>query len=91
MVSFDTIWYQEVFMPALTLRLPPSLAKSLDKVCKEKGYKKTGLITTLIRDFLKREKNKPIYRGGRAEDLEPLIGMMSIGGDAVEDSELYYE
>ncbi|MDO8518859.1 MAG: hypothetical protein Q7T11_01695 [Deltaproteobacteria bacterium] len=80
----------------MTLRLDDRLAKKLDQVCKARGYKKNGLLKTLISDFLTREEKKKAagrlsFKGLRAEDLEPLIGIMSIGGDAVEDAERYYE
>lgn len=32
-----------------------------------------------------------ISRTGSFEDLEPIIGALSIGGDAVADSEIYWD
>lgn len=78
-------------MVAMTLRLDNQLARQLTLVCKERGYKKSGIIQKLIRDFLNRENKRLPFRGGRAEDLQQLVGIVSIGGDSVEDAEHYFE
>lgn len=91
LVSFDTIWYQEVFMPAMTLRLEPTLAKKLDKVCRKHGYKKAGVIKSLIKNFVEEESKPPLQYRTSAKGLESLVGIVKLGGDAVEDADSYCE
>lgn len=80
---------EEAIMPAMTLRLDDSLAKKLDRICHKKGYKKTGVITRLVRDFVEKEGSLPHSRL-TASDLQPLVGIVHIGGDSVEDAENYF-
>jgi hypothetical protein len=42
-------------MSVLTLKLEPELEKELETICHRKGYKKTDLVKTLIRNFLNKE------------------------------------
>lgn len=80
-------------MVAMTLRLDDQLAKKLDRVCKERGYKKSGFIQSLIRNFLNERLTvrRKLKKFGDIRNLDPLIGIMSIGGDSVKDSENYYD
>lgn len=85
-------------MHAMTLRLDDRTSKRLDRVCRKKGYKKTGVIKSLIDDFLAAEE-KPFVIPMRAKDYKPatiynlskLCGIVSLGGDSVEDTEDYWE
>jgi hypothetical protein len=84
-------------MPAITLRMDDKLARQLDRVCREKGYKKNGLVLSLVRGFLKQEKeakeqpSQSSHKVPGIEKLEGLVGIVSLGGDAVEDSENYWD
>ncbi len=78
-------------MSAFTLRLEPELAKKLDQVCREQGYKKTGLVMALIRDFLEKEDSVRPIKQPPQQDLKKLVGIVSLGGDAVEDADAYFE
>lgn len=79
------------FVAYFTLRLEPSLAKKFDKVCRQKGYKKTGILNSLVREFIQKEEaapSPPAPINMRASaDFRGLVGIISLGGDAVEDSE----
>lgn len=84
-------------MSAFTLRLDASLGKKLETFCSKRGFSKNGLIQTLIRDYLSlyhnEQKSTPVpplpphslgkFRG--------LVGMISLGGNALEDTEDLYE
>jgi hypothetical protein len=79
-------------MHAFTLRLEPSLAKKLDLVCKRKGYSKTGLMKSLIRNFIEQEtlgttppQTTPQPMDGKKKGLAALVGIVSLGGDSVKD------
>lgn len=78
-------------MPAFTLRLEPTLSQKLDRVCREKGYKKTGLVKALIRDFLAHESGTPSQAKAHTGDLKKLVGIVTLGGDAVADADAYFE
>lgn len=81
-------------MQAFTLRLDPPLAKKLDRICKQKGYSKTGLVKSLIRDFVEKETptappEKTPPREGEKRGLAALAGIVSWGGDSVKDKREY--
>lgn len=83
-------------MNAFTLRLEPPLAKKFEKFCREKGYSKTGLVKSLIRDFLARQEpaqaTAPFkYKNPGPAGLAKLVGIMSLGGDSVEDKRHVFE
>ena len=78
-------------MSAFTLRVEPALAEQLDRVCHEKGYKKTGLVKALIRDFLQRETGQATVKKAPQPKLTKLVGIVNLGGDAVVDAEDYFE
>lgn len=73
-------------MNAFTLRLEPPLTKKLDKICREKGFSKTGLIKSLIRDFVDKQEKIP-SRATAASGPSSLVGIVKLGGDAVRDAE----
>lgn len=77
-------------MTAFTLRLENDLSRRLDQFCKEHGYKKTGLIVSLIRRFFEGEKGVPLSKK-QAKTLKKLVGIVSLGGDAVKDSDACFE
>lgn len=73
-------------MTAFTLRFEDSLAKKLEKICLQKGYSKTGLIKSLVRDFL--EKNDPAHPAKKTtQSLKNLVGIVRLGGHAVDDAD----
>jgi len=78
-------------MSAFTLRLEPTLAKQLDRICRDKGYKKTGLVKALIRDFLKQEAAPATRKAAPQANLKKLVGIVTLGGDAVSDADAYFE
>lgn len=80
-------------MTAFTLRLEPALATQLDQFCREHGYKKTGLILSLLRDFLKGKKTGQAAdsRKRQARNIEHLVGAVTLGGDSIKDAECYFE
>lgn len=77
-------------MNAFTLRLEPALTKKLDKICHERGFSKTGLIKSLIRNFIEKQDKLPTTNG-KASGLEALVGIVRLGGDAVQDAEDVFE
>ena len=79
-------------MTAFTLRLENSLAKQLDQFCGEHGYKKTGLIVSLIRRFFEKEQKEALPSSKKgSKNLKKLVGVVSLGGDAVKDADTYFE
>jgi hypothetical protein len=101
MIPFDI--KRSFIMSAFTLRLEPPLAKKLERVCREKGYSKTGLVKSLIRDFLERTASKknassgtvrhamPSIKGKGGGGLASLVGIVSLGGDSVLDKRHVFE
>lgn len=77
-------------MNSFTLRLEPPLTKKLDKICHERGFSKTGLIKSLIREFIDRQDKLPTT-GNKASGLNSLVGIVRLGGDAVQDAEDVFE
>jgi len=76
-------------MPAFTLRMESRLARELDRFCKENGYKKNGLVTSLIRRFLAGKGERSL--GGRTKKgIRSLVGIVRLGGDAAQE-ENYFE
>lgn len=82
-------------MSAFTLRLEPALSKKLDKICRDKGYSKTGLVKSLIRNFVAEEDKPQTFKMPSSEEqmkaLEGLCGIVKWGGDALKDSEKIWE
>lgn len=79
-------------MTAFTLRLDNTMAKQLDQFCKEHGYKKTGLIISLIRRFFEGEQKETVPPSKKqTKKLKKLVGIVSLGGDAVKDADVYFE
>lgn len=80
-------------MEAFTLRLEPALAKQLDRICQAEGYTKTGLLKSLIRDFLTKKSRLPSLpsRERSLSRLKKLVRIVTLGGDAVADSEAYFD
>ncbi|MBI4125044.1 MAG: hypothetical protein HY466_03820 [Deltaproteobacteria bacterium] len=79
-------------MSVFTLRLDPGLAQKLDRYCKESGYKKTGFIAALIRKFFQKEEfPSPPSRKTQKRRLKGMVGIVSLGGDAVKDADAYFE
>jgi len=76
-------------MSVFTLRLNPSLAKSFDRLCAEKGFSKNGLINNLVRDFLKQQA--PTKKAKAKSSIKKLVGIVSLGGDAISDADSYFE
>lgn len=79
-------------MTALTVRLDPETAKQFDQFCKKYGYSKNGVIKSLICNFLHEEsESEKILQKNKMKmgklNLNDLVGIVSLGGDAVEDSE----
>ncbi|MBU0505653.1 MAG: ribbon-helix-helix protein, CopG family [bacterium] len=74
-------------MTAFTLRLDDSLAKKLDHICEKRGFSKNGLVKSLIRDFL----NKETLPLKEKHSLASLVSVVNLGGNAVHDSEEYFE
>lgn len=81
-------------MNAFALRLEPGLDKKLDRYCKSHGYKKTGLILALLRRFLTEKngenKGKSLFKT-KAKGFKKLVGVVSLGGDAVADAEEFFK
>lgn len=80
-------------MSSFTLRLEDPLTKELDQVCEDHGYTKTGLIKSLIKDFLEKvpankKKQQPYIKNKRFADL---CGIFQFGGNAVKDEEMIFE
>lgn len=79
-------------MTTLTLRLPPSLDKRLERACKKMGLKKTDIVVTLIQNYLQQEKQKKsLNSADGVTSLSKIVGIVSLGGDAVEDSDAPFE
>lgn len=78
-------------MPAMTLRLDPVLSKKLHALCKKKGFKKTGLLNNLVRDFLmKEEVLSPPTKKTHPPRLDELVGAISLGGDSLQEDESWF-
>lgn len=77
-------------MTAFTLRLDDHVARKLDHLCRERGYKKTGLVKALIRDFLKKATPQN-SRNKQSKSLSSLVGIVNLGGDAMKDDGGYFE
>lgn len=79
-------------MHALTLRLDPNLARQLNRFCQEHGYKKTGLIVSLVRKFFQ-EKSvlERVTAKQQKKRLAKMVGIVSLGGDSVKDADVYFE
>lgn len=74
--------------PAIfTLRLEPELGSKLDALCEKRGFNKTGLIKSLIREFLEREQSGYLPKGRTKPKLQNLVGIIRLGGDAVQDAD----
>lgn len=78
-------------MTALTLRLEDTLARRLDKACRENGYNKTGLIKKLIKDFLGCGAAERIVQKPVKKDIRSLVGIIRLGGDSVVDADSVFE
>lgn len=83
-------------MLAFTLRLDDSMAKKLDKKCRREGYTKTGLVKKLLKQWLtgdhpqEKSHNQILlekYGGVSKRPLSDFVGCLSIGGNALEESE----
>ncbi len=70
-----------------TLRLEPELGSRLDTLCEKKGFNKTGLIKSLIREFLEKEQSNCLPKGKAKPKLQNLVGIIHLGGDAVQDAD----
>ena len=77
-------------MPAFTLRLEPKLSKKLTDYCKKNGYKKNTLINKMVADFFTPPKRLPSSKAIPLSTLAKMAGLISLGGNSVEDSEDYY-
>lgn len=77
-------------MAAFTLRLEPKLAKTFQQVCQKKGFSKTGLIVSLIRDFINQNEAPP-QKPKPSSLFYGLVGVVHLGGDALKDSEALYD
>lgn len=77
-------------MTAFTLRLDDTLARQLDKACREKGYSKTGLVKTLIKKFLSGVTDIAPEQKTK-KSLRSLVGIVRLGGDSVVDTEEYFK
>ena len=44
-------------MKGLFIRIDPTLDRELTELCRHEGYKKSGVIQKLIRDFLQRKRS----------------------------------
>ena len=79
-------------MTAFTLRLETPLAKKLDQICRQKGFSKTGLVKSLIRNFIDEQiqpaKTKPDKQKNKQNSL---VGIVTLGGDAVLDANSIFE
>jgi hypothetical protein len=49
-------------MKGIFLRIDPKLDRQLNQFCIREGYKKSGLIAKLIREFLEGKREDPIQR-----------------------------
>jgi hypothetical protein len=80
-------------MNTFTLRLEDRLAKKLDKICRLRGFKKTGLIKSLVQNFVAKEEEQGVVETQkfRSLNLRSLVNIVSLGGDAVEDCENLYD
>lgn len=77
-------------MEAFTLRLEPNVSRRLHDICRKRGYKKTGLVNALIRDFLDREQGKIKGAAVQSTQFKNIVGIVSLGGDAVKDADDYF-
>lgn len=73
-------------MKALSIRLDDDLNEEFDELCHQEGYKKNGVVVKLIRGFVQK-KRKP--KGVKIKDLMKFSGVLSLGGDAMADTEHY--
>lgn len=79
-------------MSMFTLRLEDSVTKELNQICENQGYTKTGLIKSLIKDFLGKErvgKKRPSH--AKNKRFADLCGVFQFGGNAVEDEDMIFE
>ena len=76
-----------VVSSTFTLRLEPELGLRLDTLCEKRGFSKTGLIKSLIRDFLEKEQPGSLPAGKAKPSLQDLVGIIHLGGDAVRDAD----
>lgn len=76
-------------MTTLSIRVDEHLNKEFDHLCEQQGYKKSGLIVRLIREFIEKSK--------KSENLLPVVsnfsweGKLSLGGNALEDTEKVFD
>lgn len=84
-------------MVAFTLRLDDSLARKVEKKCRHAGCTKTGVVKKLLKQWLDEDESPPQkshnqillekYGGVSKRPLSDFIGCISVGGNALEDSE----
>ncbi len=75
-------------MATLSIRLDDTLNQEFDRLCERKGYKKSGLIVRLVREFIERSKGATPLPAVSDFTWE---GRLSLGGDALEDTEKAFD
>lgn len=75
-------------MTTISLRLDDDLNQELDLLCKKEGYKKSGLLIRLLREFL--EKKKASSSVPTLQDFS-WEGTLSLGGNAAEDADKVFD
>lgn len=80
---------------AFTLRLVPAVAKKLSRYCDRHGYSKTGLLQRLIEEYLDKfeaeDRPPPVLSPKfRSASFKNIVGIVSLGGDAVLDADSAY-
>ncbi len=71
-------------MTTLSIRLDDNLGRELNLLCQKEGYKKSGLLIRLLREFLEKKKAPPSIPSLQDFSWE---GKLTLGGDALEETE----
>lgn len=74
-------------MTTLSIRLDDNLGRELDLFCKREGYKKSGLLIRLLREFLGENKSQPTMSTVPTLKDFSWEGKLTLGGNALEDTE----
>ena len=78
-------------MTTISLRLDDDLNQELDRLCEKEGYKKSGLLIRLLREFLEKKKAPPpIPTIPTFQDFS-WEGKLTLGGNALEETEKAFD
>jgi len=76
----------------ISFALPVELVKTIKELAGKEKKSRSKIVEELIRESLKERKRKGLERIAiHSKDLARLKGVVSLGGDALKDSEAIYE